>query len=85
MVVLEFFKMIYSWSFAVNAVGTVLGFGFAFHWYKPVKDSHWFAKVFVALLLSWGFVSLVFLGRVCWEILNNAPYPTLAELKRAMQ
>ncbi len=85
MVILEFFKMIYSWNFAVNAVGTALGFGFAFHWYKPVKDSHWFAKAFVAVLLTWGFVSLVFLGRVCWEILNDASYPNLAELKRAMQ
>ena len=85
MVVLEFLKMVYSWNFVVNAVGTVLGFGFSFYGYKAVKDSHWFAKAFVALLLSWGFVSLVFLARVCWAILNNAAYPTLAELKRAMQ
>ena len=84
MVALEFFKMIYSWNFVVNAVGTALGFGFAFYWYKAVKDLHWSAKVFVALLLSWGFVSLVFLGRVCWEILNQVSFPTLADLKSAM-
>lgn len=83
--ILELFKIIYSWSFAVNAVGTALGFGFVFYWYKAVKDLHWFAKVFVALMLGWGFVSLVFLGRVCWEIFNNVPFPSLAELKRAMQ
>jgi len=82
---LAFFKIIYFWNLTANAVGTVLGFVFAFYQYKAIKGSPWFTKVFVAIMLSWGIASLFFLGRICWEILNSTAFPTLAELKGAMK
>ena len=85
MIVLQFFKMVYFWNLKVNAIATVLGFGLAFYGYKAIRESPWFTKIFVAIMLSWGLVSLAFLGRVCWEILNSAAFPTLAELKGAMK
>ena len=84
LIILQFFKMVYFWNLKVNAIATVLGFGLAFYGYKAIRESPWFTKVFIALMLSWGFVSLVFLGRVCWEILNNTSFPTWADLKGAI-
>ena len=85
LIILQFFKMVYFWNLKVNAIATVLGFGLAFYGYKAIRESPWVTKVFVALMLSWGFASLVFLGRVCWEILNSASFPTWAALKGAIR
>jgi hypothetical protein len=84
LIILQFFKMVYLWNFKVNALATVLGFGLAFYGYKAIRQSPWVTKVLIGLMLSWGLVSLVFLGRVCWEILNSASLPTWADLKGAM-
>ena len=85
MIILQFFKMVYFWNLKVNAVATVLGFGLAFCGYKAIRESPWLTKVFIALMLSWGFASVAFLGRVCWEILNNTSLPTWAQLKGAIR
>ena len=85
LIILQFFKMVYLWNLKVNAIATVLGFGLAFYGYKAIRESPWFTKVFIALMLSWGFASLVFLGRVCWEILNSTSFPTWTDLKGAIR
>jgi cytochrome b561 len=82
---LELFKLVYFWNPKINAVGMALAFLFAFFRYKAISDLPWYAKVLIAILLSWGFAVLVFLARVCWEVLNNAPIPTMGELKEAMR
>ena len=62
MIILQFFKMVYFWNLTVNAIATALGFGFAFYRYKAVRESNWYTKIFVAIMLSWGFALLVFLN-----------------------
>ena len=80
---LEFFNLIYFWNPKINAVGTALAFVFAFFRYKAIADLPWYGKVLIALLLSWGFAIVVFLARVCWDVLSNAPIPSMGELRDA--
>ena len=50
-----------------------------------LKSSPWYVKVLVALILSWGFALVVFLGRVCLEILNNVSLPTLDQINETIK
>jgi hypothetical protein len=74
---LEFFNLVYFWNLKINMVTTALSFGHAFFRYEAIKESPWYIKIFIALILSWGFALVVFLGRVCLEILSNVSLPTL--------
>lgn len=82
---LEFVSLIYLWNLKITVVGTLLAFLFTFYRYRAIEDSSWLAKVLIALILSWGFSFVVFLGRVCWEILDTMGLPTLANLKDVIQ
>jgi hypothetical protein len=82
---LELFNLVYFWNPKINVVGTALAFVFTFFRYKAIADLPWYGKVLIALLLSWGFALLVFLARVCWELLCNAPIPTMGELREAVR
>jgi len=82
---LEFFSLVYFWNLKINVVGTALSFVHAFFRYEAIKDSPWYAKVFIALILSWGFALVVFLGRVCLEILNNVSLPTLDQINETIK
>jgi hypothetical protein len=73
---LEILNSIYFWNLKINVVGTALSFFHAFFRYEAIRSSPWYVKVFIALILSWGFAMVVFLGRVCFEVLNNASIPT---------
>ena len=74
---LEFLNLVYFWNLKINVVATALSFAHAFFRYEAIKESPWYVKVFIALILSWGFALMFFLGRVCWEILNNISLPSL--------
>lgn len=82
---LELFNIVYLWNPKINAVGTALAFVFTFFRYKAIADLPWYGKVLIALLLSWGFALLVFLARVCWELLNNVPLPAMGDLRDAVR
>jgi hypothetical protein len=82
---LEFVSLIYFWNLKVTAIVTLLAFLFTFYRYRSIEDSSWLAKVLIALILGWAFSFVVFLGRVCWEILENVGLPTLANLKDVIQ
>jgi hypothetical protein len=82
---LEFFNLVYFWNLKINVAGTALSFAHALFRYKAIKDSPWYVKVFIALMLSWGFALMVFLGRVCLEILNGASLPTLDQINDAIR
>ena len=73
---LEILNSIYFWNLKINVVGTALSFFYAFFRYEAIRSSPWYVKVFIALILSLGFAMVVFLGRVCFEVLNNASIPT---------
>ena len=83
---LEIFNSIYLWNMKINIVGTALSFFYAFFRYETIRSSPWYVKVFIALILSWGFALLVFLGRVCLEVLNNASIPaTLQQINETIK
>ena len=77
---LEFFNLVYFWNLKINVVGTALSFAHAFFRYDAIRSSPWYVKVFIALILSWGFALLLFLGRICFEILSNASLPNLDQI-----
>ncbi len=82
---IDFINLVYFWNFKVNAVVTVLAFLHAFFRYDAIKSSPWYVKVFIALLVSWGFSLLFFLVRVCLEILNNVSLPSLEQINEAIK
>ena len=82
---LEFFNLVYFWNLKINVVATALSFVHAFFRYNAIKDSPWYVKVFIALILSWGFALVIFLGRVCLEILNNVSLPTLDQINETIK
>ncbi len=82
---LEFLNLVYFWNLKINMVGTALSFVHAFFRYDATKSSPWYVKVFIALILSWGFALTVFLGRVCLEILNNVSLPTLDQINQTIK
>jgi hypothetical protein len=82
---LEFFNLVYFWNLKINVVGTALSFAHAFFRYDAVKSSPWYVKIFVAIILSWGFALVVFLARVCFEILNNVSLPNLDQINETIK
>jgi hypothetical protein len=82
---LEFISLVYFWNLKINAVATALSFFHSFFRYQAIKESPWYVKVFIAVMLSWGFALLVFLGRVCWEILNNVSLPNLDQVNETIK
>ena len=82
---LEFFSLVYLWNLKINAVGTALSFAHTFFRYEAIKESPWYVKIFIALMLSWGFALLIFLGRVCLEILNNVSLPSLDQINETIR
>jgi len=82
---LEFFNLVYFWNLKINVVATALSFVHAFFRYGAVRRSPWYVKVFIALILSWGFALTIFLGRVCLEILNNVSLPTLDQINETIK
>lgn len=81
----DFISLVYFWNFKVNAVVTGLAFLHAFFRYHAIKGSPWYTKVFIALVLSWGFALMFFLGRVCFEVLTNASLPSLEQVNEAIR
>ena len=82
---LEFLNLVYFWNLKINVVTTALSFIHTFFRYEAIKDSPWYVKVFIALILSWGFALVFFLGRVCLEILNNVSLPTLDQINETIK
>jgi hypothetical protein len=82
---LEFFNLVYFWNLKINVAATVLSFVHAFFRYDAIRNSPWYVKVFIAIILSWGFALVVFLGRACFEILNNVSLPTLEQINERIK
>lgn len=82
---LEFFNLVYFWNLKINIVATSLSFVHTFFRYQAIKDSPWYVKVLIALILSWGFALVFFLGRVCLEVLNNVSLPTLDQINETIK
>ena len=82
---LEFFNLVYFWNLKINVVGTALSFVHAFFRYDAIRSSPWYVKVFIALILSWGFALVVFLARVCFEILSNVSLPSLDQVNETIK
>ncbi len=82
---LDFINLVYFLNLKLNAVATGLSFLHAFFRYDAIRSSPWYVKVFFALMLSWGFALMFFLGRVCWEILNNVSLPTLEQVNETIK
>ena len=82
---LDFINLVYFWNLKINVVGTALSFFYAFFRYEAIRSSPWYVKVFIALILSWGFAFVVFLGRVCFEILNNVSLPSLDQINETIK
>ena len=82
---LEFINLVYFWNLKANAVATGLAFLHSFFRYDAIKGSPWYIKIFVALILSWGFALMLFLGRVCFEILTNVSVPSLEQVNEAIR
>jgi hypothetical protein len=82
---LEFINLVYFWNLKLNAVATGLSFLHAFFRYDAIKGSPWYIKIFIALMLSWGFALMFFLGRVCLEVLTNVSLPSLEHVNETIR
>ncbi len=82
---LEFINLVYFWNLKANAIATGLAFLHSFFRYDAIKGSPWYVKIFVALILSWGFALMLFLGRVCFEVLTNVSVPSLEQVNEAIR
>ena len=82
---LDFINLVYFWNLKINVVGTALSFVHVFFRYDAIKSYPWYVKVFIALIMSWGLALVVFLGRICFEILNNVSLPTLGEINETIK